>query len=150
MPQRDCHGRIPARAIPPGAGRGAKGAPEVALRSELHRRGLRFRVHRKILDNRRTHDIVFPRQRVVVDVRGCYWHGCEEHSRPAVTHTEWWREKMAGNRRRDSRTVRELRRDGWAVVVVWEHEPVDRAARRVERVVRGRRGPAGPAVFGRG
>lgn len=113
-------------------------APEVALRSALHRRGLRFRIHRKVLDNRRTHDIVFPRQRVVVDVRGCYWHGCEAHSRPTKTHSEWWQRKMAGNRRRDSRTVRELRRDGWAVLVVWEHEPVERAADRVERSVRAR------------
>ncbi len=50
-------------------------APEMKLRRELHRRGLRFRLHRKLLpDQRSTVDIVFPGPRVAVDVRGCFWH----------------------------------------------------------------------------
>ncbi|MEY4373820.1 MAG: hypothetical protein RL219_2589 [Actinomycetota bacterium] len=55
-------------------------APELALRRELHRRGLRYRVHMPILDGRRKHDIVFSGAGVVVEVLGCFWHRCPQHS----------------------------------------------------------------------
>ena len=55
-------------------------APELALRSELHARGLRFRLQRSVLTgSSRRHDIVFPSRRLAIDVHGCFWHGCEEH-----------------------------------------------------------------------
>lgn len=50
--------------------------PEIALRRALHRQGLRFRIHGKIVPRtQRRVDIVLPASRVAVDVRGCYWHG---------------------------------------------------------------------------
>ena len=52
-------------------------SPEVVLRRELHRRGLRYRIQQQLHPGvRRTADIVFGPSRVVVDVRGCYWHAC--------------------------------------------------------------------------
>lgn len=114
-------------------------APELALRSALHRRGLRFRVQRRVLpDVRRTADIVFGPARVVVEVRGCFWHGCPIHATSAKANADWWREKIDRNRARDADTDTRLRAAGWEVVVVWEHEnPVD-AADRVQDVVRSR------------
>ena len=51
-------------------------APELALRRVLHRRGLRYRVHRRPLpDLARQADIVFPGAKVAVFVDGCFWHG---------------------------------------------------------------------------
>lgn len=51
-------------------------APELALRSVLHRRGLRYRVHRRPLpDLARQADIVFSGSKVAVFVDGCFWHG---------------------------------------------------------------------------
>ena len=58
--------------------------PELALRSELHRRGLRYRVHVPILDGRRKHDIVFTKAGVVVEVLGCFWHRCPKHGTPLL------------------------------------------------------------------
>lgn len=114
---------------------GATG-PELALRRELHRRGLRFRVQVRVLaEVRRTCDIVFGPARVVVDVRGCYWHGCADHgTRPGVNN-QYWDAKLARNRARDIDTERRLRSAGWDVVVVWEHEDTAAAVERVQAAV---------------
>lgn len=115
-------------------------APEQALRRELHRRGLRYRVQRRVLPElRRTADIVFGPARVVVDVRGCFWHGCPVHATAPKANAGWWRDKIARNRARDADTDARLRAAGWQVVVVWEHEEPVEAADRVERAVRSRR-----------
>jgi DNA mismatch endonuclease (patch repair protein) len=66
-------------------------------------------------------DFVFPKQRVVVFVDGCFWHGCPVHYSEPATATEFWSAKIAGNRRRDRRVSRQLRKKGWKVLRLWEH-----------------------------
>lgn len=111
-------------------------SPELALRSALHHRGLRFRVQRRVLpDVRRTADIVFGPARVVVDVRGCFWHGCPVHGTSPKANAEWWRQKIDKNRDRDADTEARLREAGWALIVVWEHEDPAEAAQRVHAAV---------------
>lgn len=93
--------------------------PEVAVRRALHAAGLRYRLHVKSLPG--TPDIVLPRRKVVVEVRGCFWHqhpGCSEARVPA-TRPEYWLPKLAANVARDHRNVVALRRLGWNVVIVW-------------------------------
>lgn len=106
-------------------------APEMALRRELHRRGLRYRVDYPVLPRRRA-DIVFTKARVAVFVDGCFWHGCPEHGTWPQNNAEWWRTKIEANRARDANTDERLRADGWTVVRVWEHEDAPSAAARVE------------------
>ena len=118
-------------------------APELALRRELHRLGLRYYVHRQPLQTlRRQADVVFPRNKVAVFVDGCFWHGCPEHGRREHRTNGWyWPAKIERNRQRDQDTDERLREAGWAVVRVWEHEDAHEAARRVQlemRVVRGK------------
>lgn len=114
--------------------------PELRLRQALHSRGLRYRVHRQLLDGlRRRTDIVFGPSRVAVDVRGCYWHGCPLHYRLATSNEGYWHPKIAGNQARDEETQRLLEEAGWLVIVVWEHEPTDQAAERVAEAVTARR-----------
>jgi DNA mismatch endonuclease, patch repair protein len=111
--------------------------PEVALRHRLHAMGLRYRLHRSVLQgSRRTHDIVFVGPRVVVDVHGCFWHGCEQHYVAPMANAEFWSVKIAGNRARDADTHNRLEEAGWTHVIVWEHEDPDAAAERVASVVR--------------
>lgn len=113
--------------------------PELALRSRLHALGLRYRVSaRPMPDVRRTADIVFTRARVAVFVDGCYWHGCPDHHRPAVQNSDFWTQKIEGNRQRDSDINQLLTLAGWEVVRVWEHEDPGDAAQRIEVVVRAR------------
>jgi len=113
--------------------------PEIAIRRELHRRGLRYRLHRRIIPGtRREVDIVFPGPRVAVDVRGCFWHSCPQHATAPANNAAWWRDKLEANRRRDVDTERRLRQAGWQIIVVWEHESPARAAARIEKIVRSR------------
>jgi len=93
--------------------------PEVALRRALFHRGLRYRVHAKVLP-RRTADIVFPRQRVAVFVDGCFWHGCPVHYRGPKMNGRWWAEKIEKNRLRDGDTNTRLALEGWTVIRVRE------------------------------
>ncbi|TGS92698.1 DNA mismatch endonuclease Vsr [Mesorhizobium sp. M2D.F.Ca.ET.171.01.1.1] len=110
---------------------------ERRLRSTLHQRGLRFRLHRRLLSNsRRTVDIVFPRAHIAVFLDGCFWHGCPSHGTWPKNNAEWWREKIEANIARDRDTDRRLLEQGWTVLRVWEHEPVEVAADRIERFVR--------------
>jgi DNA mismatch endonuclease (patch repair protein) len=111
-------------------------APELALRRELHRRGLRYRTHLSVIDNRRKHDIVFLGPRIVVDVRGCFWHGCPLHGTDPKENSTWWATKLEDNRRRDTDTARRLWVARWSLVVVWEHQAAKDAADAIEKLVR--------------
>ena len=108
---------------------------ELALRSKLHRLGLRFRIHQRIVpDTRRVVDIVFPRARIAVFVDGCFWHGCPEHGTlPGETNRDWWREKIETNRHRDIDTNKRLSESGWDIVRVWEHDDLDEAATNIAK-----------------
>lgn len=112
---------------------------ELALRSVLHRRGLRFRIHSRLIPHsRRTVDIVFPAPRVAVFLDGCFWHGCPIHGTNPKNNAAWWRNKIDTNIARDRDTDTRLREAGWTVIRVWEHEGLTAAADRVESVVRAR------------
>lgn len=115
--------------------------PERALRCELHRLGLRFRTHQNIVPGvRRAVDIVFRRVRVAIFVDGCFWHGCPLHGTlPKKTNRAWWAQKIDDNKRRDLDTNARLKRAGWKVARVWEHEEPARAAKRVARIIGTRR-----------
>ena len=102
--------------------------PEMVVRRLLHRRGYRYRLHRKDLPG--TPDIVFGPRRKVIFVHGCFWHGhsCPRGSRLPATNTEYWSAKIRRNVLRHSQQVKQLRHSGWAVLVVWECELFDQAA----------------------
>ena len=67
-------------------------------------------------------DFVFHHERVAVFVDGCFWHGCPHHCRKPKGNPGYWRSKIAGNQARDALVTRTLRRAGWRVLRVWEHE----------------------------
>lgn len=89
---------------------------------------------------RRRADVVFGPARVAVFVDGCFWHGCPSHASWPKNNADFWREKIETNQRRDRDTDRRLAEAGWVVVRVWEHEDLEAAADRVERILRDRRG----------
>ena len=93
--------------------------PERLLRSLLHREGMRFQKHRRDLPG--TPDIVFTRARVAVFVDGDFWHGFRF---PAWRQrlSPGWARKIETNRQRDRRNFQRLRRMGWSVVRIWEHQ----------------------------
>lgn len=99
--------------------RGTDTRPEMQLRSALHRRGFRFRLHERALPGRP--DIVFPKFRAAVFVNGCFWHGhaCHLFRWPA-TREQFWREKISATVSRDQANVQVLLDRGWRVCTVWE------------------------------
>ena len=107
-------------------------APEVALRSALHRAGLRFFKHRRPITGLRCEaDIIFPGPRLVVFVDGCFWHGCPQHATFPKTNAEWWARKLQATRQRDLDNERALTAGGWTVLRVWEHEATTDAVARI-------------------
>lgn len=114
--------------------------PEKALRSALHRRGFRFRKHRRPIPSLACKpDVVFPRERVAVFVDGCFWHGCPDHGRVPQTNADWWTLKFARNQARDTRNTTILREAGWIVIRAWSHEPPEQVAEAVVIALRARR-----------
>jgi DNA mismatch endonuclease (patch repair protein) len=67
-------------------------------------------------------DFVFRRERVVLFVDGCFWHGCRLCNRVPGSNTDYWSRKIARNRTRDRAVAMRLRREGWRVLRIWEHQ----------------------------
>ena len=67
-------------------------------------------------------DFVFRARKVAVFVDGCFWHGCPRHGTRPKTNASFWSEKIRKNKARDRLVNATLRRSGWKVVRVWEHE----------------------------
>jgi len=116
--------------------------PERALRSELHRRGHRYRVDYPVpVDGRSPRpDIAFTRDKVAVFVDGCFWHGCPEHGRPPSMNQHYWGPKIARNIERDREQDARLTAAGWTVLRVWAHDEAETAAGRIEELLTRPRG----------
>jgi DNA mismatch endonuclease, patch repair protein len=102
--------------------RGRDTRVELAVRSYLHRTGLRFRLNDRALPG--SPDVVLPKFRCAVFVNGCFWHrhaGCRLATIPA-TRKEFWQAKFAANVARDRRVYEDLRSKGWHPLVIWECE----------------------------
>jgi DNA mismatch endonuclease (patch repair protein) len=92
---------------------------EKALRSALHKAGLRYRLHVKDLPG--SPDLVFPYFGAVIFVHGCYWHshGCYKSTVPK-SRRKFWTAKFKANCERDDRNIFRLLELGWRVMIVWE------------------------------
>lgn len=107
--------------------------PEVQVRSELHRRGYRFRKDFLIAtsDVRVRPDIVFTRWKLAVFLDGCFWHQCPEHGNLPRTNSEYWIAKLGRNVQRDRNVDASLGASGWVVLRIWEHETPVTAAEQI-------------------
>ena len=96
--------------------------PELTVRSLLHQKGYRFRLHRKDLPGKP--DIVLPRFKKIIFVHGCFWHrheGCRYAYNPK-SRVDFWLEKFNKNVERDRQVRAALTQLGWEVHVIWECE----------------------------
>src|SRR6476620_4426368 len=94
--------------------------PEMMVRKFLFANGFRYKLHDKRLPGKP--DIVLPKYKTVIFVHGCFWHGHKGGKYFVVpkTRTKWWVGKIEGNRERDMRKKKEVKRLGWRVVEIWE------------------------------
>src|SRR5437588_10873309 len=107
------------------------GSLEVIVRSELHKRGYRFRKHVKSLPG--SPDAVFPREKIAIFIDGDFWHG---YRLPTWEHklNDFWKQKIRANRKRDQKNFLKLRRMGWRVIRIWQHEIRENPTRCTERI----------------
>ncbi|WP_234838020.1 very short patch repair endonuclease [Sinorhizobium meliloti] len=109
---------------------------ERSVRSLLHGRGFRYRVHFLLPGLRRTTcDIAFPGLKIAVFLDGCFWHGCELHPPSVKKNTDFWLEKISRNRARDARATAHLAEIGWTALRFWEHEAAESIAKAISSAV---------------
>lgn len=109
---------------------------ELALRRELYRNGLRYRINLVVLEKpRRTADIAFPGLKIAIFVDGCFWHGCPLHATWPKQNAEFWRQKIEMNRARDDDTDASPQALDWKVLRIWEHESPVAATEAILRMV---------------
>ena len=118
--------------------KGKNTAPEIAVRSILHRLGFRFRIHSKNLAGKP--DVVLPKWKTVIFVHGCFWHrhpGCRYAYTPK-TRQDFWLAKFSQNVARDRKVKRVLAKVGWRVITVWECKIAkhERLARNLNSAIR--------------
>ncbi|MDX6611741.1 MAG: mismatch endonuclease, patch repair protein [Blastocatellia bacterium] len=109
--------------------------PEMIVRSLVHGMGFRYSLHKRTLPGKP--DLVLVRHRKIIDVHGCFFHmhDCRYGKVVPATNAEFWRTKRLSNVKRDRRTLRELKRKGWHVMIVWECQIRDlpALAKRIEK-----------------
>lgn len=94
--------------------------PELILRKKISSNKIRgYRVHYRLLGKP---DIVFPRKKIAIFIDGCFWHKCPKCFPRLSTSKKYWVNKVGSNIRRDEKVTLELRRKGWRVIRIWEHE----------------------------
>ena len=125
--------------------KGTETVGEKLLRGALWRLGLRFRKNVKALPGKP--DVVFPKEKVTVFCDGDFWHGRnwdkDRRRLQQGANAPYWVAKIAANRERDKRYNRELRREGWAVIRMWESDvraDPQRSAAMVAEIVLSKRG----------
>jgi len=104
--------------------RGKDTKPEMLVRRTAHALGFRYRLH--VTQFPGAPDLVFPRLGKLIFVHGCFWHrhpGCELARLPK-SKLDFWVPKLNGNRERDIKNIKKLRRDGWQVKVIWECQTI--------------------------
>lgn len=102
--------------------RGKNTKPEMLVRRFLFAQGFRYRLHVKTLPGKP--DIVLPKYKTVIFIHGCFFHGHENcrYFKVPATRTEWWLDKINGNRKRDKEAEKQLIEAGWKVLTIWECE----------------------------
>lgn len=92
--------------------------PEILIRKLLFKKGLRYRIHYNLPGKP---DIVFLKNKIAIFIHGCFWHGhnCNEGHLPK-TDTNFWKEKILGNKKRDITNKLKLKKLGWNVITLWE------------------------------
>lgn len=120
--------------------RGKNTTPELVVRSLVHSMGFRYVLHSKTLPGKP--DLVLVRRRKIIFVHGCFWHRhrCRHGQAMPVANSDYWEAKLEKNARRDRQQLKDLRQDGWEVLVIWEcwTRNLTSLQKRLERFLRTR------------
>ena len=96
--------------------------PEILVRQSLFKKGFRYRINNKALPGKP--DITILKYKLIIDVRGCFWHGhenCPDGHVPK-TNSAFWKNKFIQNKARDIKNHKKLKEMGFNVFILWECE----------------------------
>ncbi|MGH2638750.1 MAG: very short patch repair endonuclease [Rhabdochlamydiaceae bacterium] len=93
--------------------------PERVLFTELHKRGVKFQRHYKLIGRP---DMAFPKDKLAVFIDGDFWHGYNWKVKMEIPPEIFWQPKISSNMKRDRKVRKELSKIGWKVMRIWEHD----------------------------
>ncbi len=114
--------------------RGAKTAFEIKIFKEIRRRGFRFKTNYIGIIGKP--DIALPKIQKAVFLHSDFWHGWQLSRWKGILPSKFWKEKLEKNRKRDKKVLIKLRRLGWKVLVVWEHQIKKDSKRSFDKIIR--------------
>ena len=100
----------------------------------FHKVGYRYRKHYLGLPGKP--DIAFPARKIAVFIDGCFWHGCRLHSRVPLSNISYWKKKLKRNQLHDKEMNRAIRKRGWRVVRIWEHQAKKKPEQAIGKIMR--------------
>ena len=100
--------------------RGKNTKPEMIVRKILWNQGFRYRIHNKDIFGKP--DISNKKRKIVIFVDGCFWHGCSKCYKEPKTNIDFWRKKITNNKKRRIKVKKQLRKENWSVLELWEHD----------------------------
>ncbi|MBI2176650.1 very short patch repair endonuclease [Candidatus Woesearchaeota archaeon] len=109
----------------------ANTAPELFLRKLLRSKGIRYRLHYKLIGKP---DVVVASKKLAIFIDGCFWHGCRKCLRLPRTNKPYWIAKIKRNVNRAKIVNKKLKSEGWKVMRIWEHELKQSATPSVKKV----------------
>ncbi|HVW99873.1 MAG TPA: very short patch repair endonuclease [Candidatus Babeliaceae bacterium] len=115
--------------------RGKNTKPEILVRKFLYKKGYRYRLHVKGLPGKP--DVVLKKYKTVIFIHGCFWHGhegCKYYVLPK-SNTDYWLPKIQGNIARGLLAEKELTKNNWKIVTVWECELKENADKVLNAIV---------------
>lgn len=105
---------------------------ERVLRKELRKKGYKFKTNVSKLAGKP--DIVFKKKKAVIFLDSCFWHGCRFHCRMPATNAQYWKEKIARNKKRDREINKKYKKMGWTVLRFWEHQIKKRPQEAINKI----------------
>jgi len=112
--------------------------PEKVLRKKLFSLGYRYSLNHRFKELNFKPDLVMVSRKKCVFVDGCFWHKCPRCYKEPKSNKRYWLPKIERNVQRDKEQNRYLKKNGWSVIRVWEHElkNLDKTIKKIERRVR--------------
>jgi len=98
--------------------RASETKPEIKIRNMM--KSLGFKYQSKNIYGKP--DFIHKKEKIAVFVDGCFWHKCPKHFKIPKSNRKFWSDKINKNTERDKMVTKNLRKNGWKVIRVWEHE----------------------------
>jgi len=109
--------------------KGKNTKPEIVVREILWDHGFRYRIHDKTIFGKP--DISNKSKKIAIFVDGCFWHGCSKCYKEPKTNIDFWKNKITNNKKRRTKVKKELRKENWDILELWEHE-INQNPRKIE------------------